>query len=78
MILKVLFISKGYILLKDYVFKTFLNSEGTSYRIGAKVLRTLLFPKGHKKVMRRRIARQHKLEGEKRKSSRQLNRNSLV
>jgi hypothetical protein len=28
--------------------------------------------------MRRRIARQHKLEGEERKSSRQLNRNSLV
>jgi len=33
----------------DYVFKTFLNSEGTIYRIGTKVLRTLLISKGHKK-----------------------------
>jgi len=43
MILKVLFIPK------DYVFKTFLSSEGTLYRIGTKVLRTLLIPKGQKK-----------------------------
>jgi len=40
-----------------------------------KVLRTLLFPKGQKKDMKRRIACQHKLEGEERKSSRQLNKN---
>jgi hypothetical protein len=63
---------------RDCVFKTFLNSEGTLYRLGTKVLRTLLFPKGQKKEMRRRIGRQHKLEEEERKSSWQLNRNYLV
>jgi len=61
---------------RDYVFKTLLNSEGTLYRIGTKVLRTLLFSNGQKQEMRRRITRQHKLEGEERKSSRQLNKNS--
>jgi len=34
---------------RDYVFKTFLSSEGRLYRIGTKVLRTLLIPKGQKK-----------------------------
>lgn len=47
----------------DYLFKTFLNSEGTLYRIGTKVLRTLLFSKRQKNEMRRRIAPQHKSEG---------------
>jgi len=34
---------------RDYVFKTFLSSEGTLYRIGTNVLRTLLISKGQKK-----------------------------
>ena len=50
MILKILFIPNGHILPKGhYVFNTFLSSEGTLYRIGTKVLRTLLIPKGQKK-----------------------------
>jgi len=75
--LKILFILKDIHYRMDYVFKNLLNSEEILYRIGTKVLRTLLFSKGQKK-MRRRITRQHKLEEEERKSSRQLNRNSLV
>ena len=63
---------------RDYDLKSTHYSEGTLFGIGTKVLRTLLFSKGQKKEIRRRIARQHKLEGEERKSSRQLNRNSLV
>jgi len=50
----------------------------TLFRIATKVLGTLLFLKGQKKEMMRRITRQHKLEGEDGKSSRQLNRNYLV
>ena len=33
----------------DYVFKTFLRFEGTLHRIGTRVSRTLLIPKGQKK-----------------------------
>ena len=62
----------------DYELKTIINSEETLNRKGTMVLRTLLIPKGQKKEMMRRIARQHKLEGEERKRSRQLNKNSLM
>jgi len=36
MILKVLFIPKDVYYRRDYVFKTFLSSEGTLYRIGTR------------------------------------------
>jgi len=48
---------------------TFLDSEGTLYRIETKVSRTLLIPQGQKKEKRKRIARYHELDEEERKKS---------
>jgi len=49
MFLKYYLFRKDITYRRDYALQTFLNSEGTLYRIGTTVFRTLLILRGQKK-----------------------------